>query len=353
MARVALVTRNALLAMGLTSAGHDVVEVRVSDADRWLAGDGVTDVSAVVLDLGDPRAALKVVAELRATGHWLPVLLVASHDPGWNDPVLHELAGVDVLVLPISGPKLAEAAARLLARKVVRPVDRLPVPVPPADPAEEPVDPLPDPLPESPPDGPWIAAEEPAPPADPPQVDAGPASNLLARGPDGAAVPLVRELLVEVGSLSGVPDAATAVAEEAMRRIPSDGAAVLVPDGDLWRVSGGAGLRAAELQGGLPAESWFVQQVALAERGRIFRDTDITRRELIGAPMAAKEHLMAAPIPEVNAAILLGRDLGPEYDEQELAELIGLAREVTPVLSAALATRRLARSLHRLEDTPD
>ncbi|MDH4159732.1 MAG: hypothetical protein OEV62_05695, partial [Actinomycetota bacterium] len=114
MARLALVSRNALMAMGLSAADHEVVEVRVGEVDPWLLGSGPEDVDALVLDVGTPTEALRVVGDLRDRGHWLPVLLIASHDTGWDDPALAALPRVDVLVLPINAPKLTEAVDSLL-----------------------------------------------------------------------------------------------------------------------------------------------------------------------------------------------------------------------------------------------
>lgn len=346
MARVALVTRNALLAMGLTAAGHDVVEVRLSDADRWLAGGGVDDVSAVVLDLGDPGLALRAVARLRADGHWLPVLLVASHDPGWDDPVLYDLAGVDVLVLPISGPKLADAAARLLARKVVRPVDRVPVPVPDQAPADSTDD--------DPASGPAVGAVDDGPPAAPesPAPEHRSPTRLTLADRDDSADDLVQSMLLGLGSLTGVPRTATVIAEEAVRRVPCDAAAVIVSDGDRWRVSGGVGLLPLDRRSDLPAESWLVRQLCLADRAPVVLDITVARDALMGLPMAEKEHLVAASVPGVRAVILLGRDGGAGFDELELTALERLVQEAAAALQAALATRQLARSMHALEDPP-
>jgi hypothetical protein len=163
----------------------------------------------------------------------------------------------------------------------------------------------------------------------------------------------VEALLRALPSLYGVVETAGVIATEAMARITADGVAVLVPDGDEWRVTAGVGLRALELHIGLPEDSWLVQQVARADRGFIIRDSDIARRALLGVPMASKAHLMAAPVPGVGAILLAGRDHDPIFDEPDLAVLGALAREATEVLSAALEVRRLARALHGAEDRPE
>ncbi|MDH5278774.1 MAG: hypothetical protein OEW53_07010, partial [Actinomycetota bacterium] len=77
------------------------------------------------------------------------------------------------------------------------------------------------------------------------------------------------------------------------------------------------------------------------------------RRALLGVPMASKSHLMAAPVPEVGAILLAGRDHDPIFDETDLAALGSLAREATEVLRAAMDVRRLARALHEAQDRPE
>ncbi len=200
---------------------------------------------------------------------------------------------------------------------------------------------------------------EPAPVPEPepePVPKPGPAPSFTPVGTvpaAGAAEELVQALLAAAPSLYGVAETAGVIADEAMARVEADGVAVLVPDDNEWRVAAGVGLRALEMHIGLPDDAWLVRQVAQADRGFIIRDSDIARRALLGVPMASKSHLMAAPVPDVGAILLVGRDHDPIFDEADLAALGSLAREATEVLRAALDVRRLARSLHDAEDRPE
>ena len=133
MARLALVSRNPIMAMGLSAADHDIIEVRPNSLDEWLASGNDADVDALVLDLGSPAETLRVVGDLRAEGRWTPVLIVASAPTGWDSPDLLALPGVDLLTLPIDAARLQTASDAVLRHPKAAPA-MMPTLNPPATP---------------------------------------------------------------------------------------------------------------------------------------------------------------------------------------------------------------------------
>ena len=85
MARIALISRNPAMSMGLSATDHTVDEIRPSDLDDWLLAEEDIGFDALVLDLGSPSTASRLVGDLRASGRWIPVLLVATNEPSWSD----------------------------------------------------------------------------------------------------------------------------------------------------------------------------------------------------------------------------------------------------------------------------
>ncbi len=178
----------------------------------------------------------------------------------------------------------------------------------------------------------------------------------LAAGPHMEPQPLPTAALIEtvsarIGELYGVCDAAQMLADEIVEIADADAAAVLVPDGGLWAVSGGVGLRPPERQLVLDAGHWLVAEIAVGGRALLVEDTDVVRPKLAGAPLAAWRHLLAVPIPEVRSAVVLarGQESGP-FGEQDLAALVDPVRRSVSMLHTALATRQLARQLAPLRD---
>jgi hypothetical protein len=128
---------------------------------------------------------------------------------------------------------------------------------------------------------------------------------------------------------------------------------LLVPDEGAWRVAAGVGLRPLEHRYELHGDSWLVQQVAQAHKGVIVEESDIARDQLQGAPLASWRHLLAAPIPEIEALLLLARREDPPFDEGDLTVLATLGAEAGALLSAAVDTRSLARAMWEFRDEPD
>jgi hypothetical protein len=180
-----------------------------------------------------------------------------------------------------------------------------------------------------------------------PRITAGHAE----RGED--AVDLVRRLSGQLHRLYGVPEVSEVIVTDAVDRTKADAGAILVPDAGDWRVAAGVGLRPLETRYELHDSSWVVQQVAKAHKGVIIQESDVAREQLQGAPLASWRHLLAAPVPDVEAVLLLARREDPPFDEDDLAVLATLGNEAGPLLSAALETRALARHLYDFRDETD
>ena len=174
----------------------------------------------------------------------------------------------------------------------------------------------------------------------------------VAAAPDRhTAVALVAALTEQIGQVYGVADTAQVLADEVVERADADAAAILVPDGTVWRVSGGVGLRPLERRLVLDATHWLVGEIAIEGRALLVEDTDIVRPKLVGAPLAAWRHLLAVPVPNVQAAVVLarGHEAGP-FTEHDLAIIVGPVREAAALLQAAIQARHLARLLSPLRE---
>ena len=455
MARLALVSRNPVMSMAVTSADHEVFEVRPQDLDDWLASGSDADVDALVLDLGSPKEALRVVGDLRAQFRWIPVLLVSSSEPGWDSQELLRLSGVDFLALPLSAKKLQVAAGHVLRHPrtppppvvddmnddpraaLLDPVQEVevgteptllaepvpepepvpvpqpepepvpvpqpepepvpvpqpepepvpvpqpepePVPVPQPEPEPVPVpqpEPEPVPVPQPEPEPVPVPQPEPEPVPEPPKAarsgrkrhsgrkqapspgDAAPRLDPRLPPATAASTPAqsinddvpcadpLELLLAEAEGLYTLEETASAIIDDAVTRSQADAAALLLPDGAIWRVAGGVSLRPLEYRLQLTEESWLVERIAGGGRGALIEDSDIARQNLRGAPLASWPYLMALPIPGVQGILLLARDHGEPFTETSLGVLAHLGAESAPLLGRAMAARALARLLSR------
>ncbi len=190
------------------------------------------------------------------------------------------------------------------------------------------------------------------------RLDAEAASLVSARpvpGDDGASLrtaDLVRLVHERIGDLYGVSDTAQVLADDVIERADADAAAILVPDGPVWRISGGVGLRPLERRLVLEDSHWLITEIGSAGRAVLIEDTDIIRQQLSGAPLAAWRHLLAVPVPDVRAIVVLarGKEAGP-FTDRDLSAVIAPVREAAALLAQALATRRLARALGPLQES--
>lgn len=359
MANVLVVSRNATLGVGLIHLGYDVTDVRPDRHGDWTREAEGTH--AVVLELSDAVAAESAVLRLRHEGLGVPVLVVSNSTPGWDTAAAHLGGGTSVLALPISLPKLQAELDNLIA---AGPVDTTPLPkdetemlhavaasvglaitengtvvpegsvatqAPPEVMAEPEPEPEPEPVARP-------ALPEPSPlPAPPPAAAAGegrhPASDLY-----------VATLLDWARDLTGVAECAEVIALELADRVGAEAAALLLPDGDEWRVAGGAGLRPLEHRARLTEEHWLVANVVITGKGMLADDTDAARDVLTGAPLASWPRVIAVPVREVRGLFLAARG-GAAFTEESLQQAVALAAEAMPLLKDALAVRTLARAL--------
>jgi hypothetical protein len=162
----------------------------------------------------------------------------------------------------------------------------------------------------------------------------------------------VGTLSARAQELFGVSDAAQVLADEIVERAEADAAAVLVPDGSTWRVAGGVGLRPLERRLVLDDAHWVIAEIAVGGRALLVEDTDMVRPRLAGAPLAAWRHLLAVPVPEVRAAVVLARGHeAARFSQDDLHNVLGPVREAAGLLDAAIQTRHLARLLLPLTDS--
>jgi len=162
---------------------------------------------------------------------------------------------------------------------------------------------------------------------------------------------LVRMLHERAGDLYSVSDTAQVLADDVIERADADAAAILVPDGPIWRVSGGVGLRPLERRLELQESHWLITEIGSAGRAVLIEDTDIIRQQLSGAPLAAWRHLLAVPVPDIRGIVVLarGKEAGP-FTDHDLSAVIAPVREAAALLAQAVEARRLARALNPLRE---
>ncbi len=117
MARLVVVSRSMALAMRIAD-DHDVAEVPVEQLAELTPGP---EVEVVVLDLGEPSAAMQALDRLRERGCTTPVLIVSGYQPAWKDLVDVSIERVVVVPLPITRAALLDGVDRLLGRAPARP----------------------------------------------------------------------------------------------------------------------------------------------------------------------------------------------------------------------------------------
>jgi hypothetical protein len=368
-AQMVVVTDNRSLSLALTGLDYDVVDLHPEEFAAWLT-DETEPPALVVVGVEQPADAFDIVASAAAGRTKIPMLVVSSTVPGWDafaSPGDH----VTVLPLPVTRTSLVAAAERLIAAAAPPAVVAAPpVPVPaPATPAP----PTPDRAPRH-----MVAARSTdvlrqrlaqragttngAPPGEAahPSFDAA-ALRTAADEPEAAPArratshrqvhdaPAELRVLVEgvlraVDELYDVRDAATAVVVESLAATNATSGVVLLPDGEVWRVAGAAGVRPLEWRYVVEPDSWLLTTVVAGDRGVIVEDSDIARQRLSGAPLAHHPQLLAAPIPQARGLVLIGRETGA-FTEKDLSAVADIASDADSVLVDALRVRDLARAL--------
>jgi hypothetical protein len=294
--RVLVATQSASLASVLELAGHEVTEARPGDARQWTTGEVPPDHDAVVIDLADADLATGVAAVLRAAQQHSSIVVIQGASSGWDAAVLPP--ETTVLRPPLSRETLlASLTAQAQAASTAEPAH--------------------------------VAPPRPA--------------------PTTTSLPDLQQLAAAVDTLLTVEEVGNVVASDAADRLESAAIALLVPDGDSWRVVGSHGLRPAERRIVVSADHWLVAELVNRKRGAVIEHTDITRAQLRQAPLASLDHIVVATETELKALVMAGRDEDP-FTEHDLAVLVSLLRAAGPSLKQALDLRDLARQLQPFAD---
>ena len=160
----------------------------------------------------------------------------------------------------------------------------------------------------------------------------------------------MRTVLGHAERVYGVPESAAVVLAEARRRVRADAAALLVADGERWRLAATEDVGDAERGEALLPASWLASTIGTARRGLVVEDSELARERLLGAPLARRRHVLASPVWPAPVVLLLARNEDPDFGEDDVTALVSLAEEAGPLLAAALDARALARTLTPLRD---
>ena len=337
-----MVGRNPTVAMALAGVGHDVSEIRPSGLTAHLQRTDLPSAEAVLIDRPDAEESLGLLAVVRESGLGAPVLLLAGSGPDWAalDPASPGGgSAARLLALPVAGPALAAAVDEVLA----------------LSPAFGPAEALPPVEAEGEVERGTVAPE----PAEPEPVDpaaADPEAVIIdLRAEEDEVEPVdvpaaVRTVLGHAERVYGVPESAAVVLAEARRRVRADAAALLVADGERWRLAATEDVGDAERGEVLLPSSWLASTMGTARRGLVVEHSDLARERLQGAPLARRRHLLISPVWPAPVVLLLARSEDPDFAEDDVTALVSLAEEAGPLLAAALDARALARTLTPLRD---
>jgi len=364
-ASIAVVTKRAGLTLTMNSATHRFVEIR--PVAGWLERQWAEQV--VVLDLESAEVTLAAIETLTAAGVDAPIIVIATDTDGW-DELLSLHPDLSLVSLPIMPAALLSAVDRAVRRAQLDPtpasvvattkssdlvVDALVVaePEPAVDPGLS--------------TGPFISPKQPTtvPPPRPRKSQAAPAatsavavtptsrveapepeprSAQLAVDPRQALMKVVRTLQHDVVRLGRVPEVAEVLRHLCVSAVACDASAVLVPDGDVWRVSASAHLRPLEERLQISSDHWLVTEVVEANSGVLIKNTDIARTRLSGSPLASWPNLMALPVAEARALVLLARqDKG--FNRKDLVRARQEVDSYGRQLLDAIDVRDLARKM--------
>lgn len=351
MRKLLLISGNLSLRMAV-SGDYEIVEERPSRGWRFDPAS-IQSVDAVLLDLHNEETTSQVLDEILATAFTGPVLVCAVAGEDWSHVAEGAPDRIAVVELPVSGAALSAALDRLMpsgraARFGSRRTDERHTDSVPA--AAEPLD---EPVP-----APKVEAATPR-PAKPPAASAPrptPAAAAVAPRP---AVPLpaqrgdlydhVRGLAANISGLRGLEAVAEELVDAAVDATSSEAGAVLVPDSSYWRVAAGVGVRHVEWRLAVASDAWLIEETIAQRHGIVVEGTDIARQRLSGVPLASWEHLMVAPISDVDVVVLVAREAGA-YSDDDIRDLTKVGEGFTSKLDDAIALRELARSLQQFAD---
>jgi hypothetical protein len=315
---VAVVTKRTGFTLTMHTAGHRFTEVR--PVAGWL--ERRMDQDVLLLDLETPKVAAEAVATLRSSGTVQPIIVVGNETDGW-DAVIADHPDLLLVSVPVTRTSLlstVDRAARLsVGMSAATTASRVAV-------ATEEVS--------------AGAATVPASARHPAASSPDPQEPTFEEDP----VHLARQLRRLVGRLRRVPEVAEDLRQRCVSAVPCEASAVLVRDGDVWRVAAGEHLRALEERLQISSRHWLVSEVVGLGHGVLIRDTDIVRSRLSGAPLAAWPNLMALPVSGAEALLLLARQV-KEFTRGDLATGERAIGPVVVRLGGAVDVRDLARTL--------
>lgn len=373
---IAVVTKRAGLTLTMNSSTHHFVEVR--PVVGWQTRTWSEDV--VVLDLETAASTLSAIETLTGSGLEAPVIVVATDSDGW-DELLGLYPDLSLVSLPIMPASMLSAVDRAVRHSHADPTVRDAVQVDPdgaeaAIPAPSPPDPMKTPptvvAPERPPTPrrakppleesatppptpapvpvPKATEVAPAPPEEPKQPTPEPEPRRHRVGdPRQALMAMVHGLSQDASRLSRVHEVAEVIRRSCAGSVDCAASAVLVPDGDVWRVAAGQHLRPLEERFQITSDHWLVAEVAAAHHGVLIKDTDIARTKLGGAPLVSWPNLLALPVEAVGAIVLLARN-GKGFGRGDLTKAREALGDSGTELRNAVDVRDLARRLAGFTD---
>lgn len=163
---------------------------------------------------------------------------------------------------------------------------------------------------------------------------------------------VVRSLQGDIFRLGRVPEVAELLRQHCASAVACDASAVLVPDGDVWRVSAGDHLRPLEKRLQISSGHWLVTEVVEAGHGLLIKNTDIARTQLSGSPLASWPNLLALPVADARALLLLARQ-DKSFNRKDLTRARQEVGSFGSQLADALDVRRLARKMIEFVDLVD
>src|SRR4051812_31006331 len=131
-AQIFVVTDNRSLSLALTGLDYDVVDLRPTEIEWWLAGNAESP-ALVVVGAEQPNDALDIVVAATDRHPTTPYLIVSSTAAGW-DGVSFPGRHVEVLPLPVTRTSLVAAVKRLVSAAAPAPAQPSPAKPTPAQP---------------------------------------------------------------------------------------------------------------------------------------------------------------------------------------------------------------------------
>jgi hypothetical protein len=139
------------------------------------------------------------------------------------------------------------------------------------------------------------------------------------------------------------------VAEEisalAVQFLGCDAVAVLIPDGDVWTIAGGIGVKARDTRHRLTEEHWFVREVLGREAPFVIDGDDPDHIELKDVPLGYWGHLAGIPMVDANSIVVAARS-DDAFTLEQVTEFAEGIEEIVAELADALGARDVARQIH-------